>query len=267
MNTFPKSLLLAFLVITLASGAVWSQSILDNPDYQRARLLQFQADQAQAAGDYDRALELANEAKLYSEKAYAWAEVQASKYTANRWKRNAERRIEYIRTKGGDKTHPEIFADGLAAYALSAAAFDAEEYDDCIAYAQNALGILAGIPDPTGVMTAEEVLPKYYVVRLIPEARDCLWRIAEYPFIYNDSSQGGVIYRANRDKFTYPDNPDLIFPGQVFLIPSIAGETREGVFNPDEWEVALPEGTPEVRITAPSAPRTAEPGASAPEEK
>jgi nucleoid-associated protein YgaU len=113
--------------------------------------------------------------------------------------------------------------------------------------AQKAFDLLAAIPDTDTVVTA---LPKYYVVRLIPEARDCFWRIAEYPFIYGDSSLGGIIYRANKEKLKDPENPDLIFPGQVFLIPSINGEVRIGVFNPDDWDVDLPD--PEVQMSTPA---------------
>jgi len=55
-----------------------------------------------------------------------------------------------------------------------------------------------------------------YTVRLIPERRDCLWRIAEYDEIYGDPFRWPEIYSANKDQIK---DPDLIFPGQVFTIP------------------------------------------------
>lgn len=72
-----------------------------------------------------------------------------------------------------------------------------------------------------------------YTVRLIPERRDCLWRIAEYPEIYEDPAQWPKIYRANKslidqgynsylnnvEESKYSRAEDLIFPGQVFDIP------------------------------------------------
>jgi nucleoid-associated protein YgaU len=72
-----------------------------------------------------------------------------------------------------------------------------------------------------------------YTVRLIPERRDCLYRIAEYENIYNDATQWPKIYRANQgiidntfDKYKahasdpkYTKASDLILPGQVFDIP------------------------------------------------
>ena len=55
-----------------------------------------------------------------------------------------------------------------------------------------------------------------YTVRLIPERRDCLWRIAEYDDVYGDAFQWPKIYSANQDQIK---DPDMIFPGQVFQIP------------------------------------------------
>jgi nucleoid-associated protein YgaU len=55
-----------------------------------------------------------------------------------------------------------------------------------------------------------------YAVRLIPERRDCLWRIAEYPDIYGDPYKWPTIWRRNRKLI---QNPDLIFPGWQLVIP------------------------------------------------
>ncbi|MCS6984985.1 MAG: DUF4398 domain-containing protein [Leptospiraceae bacterium] len=57
---------------------------------------------------------------------------------------------------------------------------------------------------------------KKYKVRLIPHRRDCLWRIAEYKFIYGNPFLWPKIYRANKHQIK---NPDLIYPGQIFDIP------------------------------------------------
>lgn len=57
---------------------------------------------------------------------------------------------------------------------------------------------------------------KFYTVRLIPERRDCLWRIAEYPEIYGDPLLWPMIWYRNR---RLVQNPDLIFPGWQLVIP------------------------------------------------
>ncbi len=55
-----------------------------------------------------------------------------------------------------------------------------------------------------------------YTVRLIPERRDCLWRIAEYDFIYGNPYLWPKIWRRNRKLI---QNPDLIYPGWKLVIP------------------------------------------------
>jgi nucleoid-associated protein YgaU len=55
-----------------------------------------------------------------------------------------------------------------------------------------------------------------YTVRLIPERRDCLWRISEYPDIYGDPYLWPKIWRRNRKLI---QNPDLIQPGWQLVIP------------------------------------------------
>ena len=55
-----------------------------------------------------------------------------------------------------------------------------------------------------------------YTVRLIPERRDCLWRIAEYAAIYGDPWKWPQIWRRNRGLI---QNPDLIYPGWQLVVP------------------------------------------------
>jgi len=76
--------------------------------------------------------------------------------------------------------------------------------------------------DPTGPGIEEDW--KTYSVRLIPKRRDCLWRIAEYSFIYGNPYLWSRIYKANKHKIR---NPDLIYPGQVFDIPPKDGSLNE----------------------------------------
>jgi nucleoid-associated protein YgaU len=63
-------------------------------------------------------------------------------------------------------------------------------------------------------------LPRSYTV--VPG--DFLMKISEKTRIYSDPHQWGRIWRANRDKIK---NPNLIYPGQILLIPR--GETTSHV--------------------------------------
>lgn len=89
-------------------------------------------------------------------------------------------------------------------------AYQAEDYDMAIQYAAIAKK-LADSYKGTGIKT-------YYTVRLIPDKRDCLWRIAEYDFIYGDPFLWPRIWKTNKKEIL---NPDLIYPKQVFVIPEV----------------------------------------------
>ena len=54
---------------------------------------------------------------------------------------------------------------------------------------------------------------------------ECLWWIAQYKDIYDDPFQWPIIYDANRNQI---EDPDLIYPGQIFSIPR-GGYTIEEV--------------------------------------
>ena len=63
---------------------------------------------------------------------------------------------------------------------------------------------------------AEFAVTQIYTVRLIPERRESLWRIAEYDFIYGNPWLWPKIWHRNRKLI---QNPDLIFPGWQLYIP------------------------------------------------
>ena len=79
----------------------------------------------------------------------------------------------------------------------------------------------------------ESTLPSQYTVRQWSNTGDCLSAIAGLPFIYGDPFQWRLLYEANREKLPNPNNPHLIFPGTVLDIPSLRGEFRSGMWNPD----------------------------------
>jgi nucleoid-associated protein YgaU len=62
-------------------------------------------------------------------------------------------------------------------------------------------------------------LPRSYTV----VKDDWLIKISGYPRIYSDGTRWKRIYRANREKI---DDPNLIYPDQIFLIPRGAPESH-----------------------------------------
>jgi nucleoid-associated protein YgaU len=84
----------------------------------------------------------------------------------------------------------------------------------------------------TAALASGKLLPEYYTVRLIPERRDCFWRIAEYSFVYGDPWKWRLLYNENKHILKDPNNPNLIHPGMRFRIPSLPGEKRSGDWQP-----------------------------------
>jgi len=74
-------------------------------------------------------------------------------------------------------------------------------------------------------------LPARYKVRYIPGETDSLWRIAGFPFVYNNNYLWMRLYNANKDLLHAPNDPHLILPGQILTIPSLKGEKREGLWD------------------------------------
>jgi nucleoid-associated protein YgaU len=130
-------------------------------------------------------------------------------------------------------TYPKEYAAAKADLADAQTAYDGKDFPTAAAKARACVAALAAVK-------AKPVWPAVYVVRLIPERRDCLWRIAGYPFIYNNPIKWTVIYEANKKTFRDPGNPNLIFPGQKLQIPSIKGETRTGTYDPSATYQAFP---------------------------
>jgi nucleoid-associated protein YgaU len=108
------------------------------------------------------------------------------------------------------------------------AAYDAGDYDAAVELARQAkdeLALYQGSIAP---------LPASYTVQLNPEDRDSLYKIAGYPFVYGDGELWYKLFQANRSTLLFPDDEDHIEPGEVIVIPSIAGEYREGEYNPSK---------------------------------
>lgn len=94
---------------------------------------------------------------------------------------------------------------------------------------QSADQAVATVTTEGGMEEPKEALAegwKVYTVRLIPQRRDCLWRIAEYDYIYKDPFKWPRIYKANKHQIK---NPDLIYPDQVFDIPPATGSLTKPV--------------------------------------
>ncbi len=138
---------------------------------------------------------------------------------------DAKSRYDWAASKNAANNYPDLFKEGGDLLADAQTAFNALDYLRAKDLAAQSYWTLMEIGEFAP-------LPATYKVRLIPERRDCLWRIAEYPFVYNNPYKWPVLYEANKKTFKDPSNPNLIFPDQVLTIPSIKGEVRKGAWDP-----------------------------------
>jgi len=221
------------LIAALLASAAFGQSLLENSYYQRSMELRALAREAFDAGDYDASADYAAQAQEFAALSDEFVETMLAKNQADRAYAAAQARMTWALTSGVPDTYPSEWSLASARMGLATTAYEEESWLDAAAYSDQVLEALADV-------TERLPWPKYYTVRLIPERRDCLWRIAEYPFIYNDPFKWRVLYDANKKTFENPNDPDLILPGQVLEIPSLQGEIRAGTYDPAKPYEAFP---------------------------
>jgi nucleoid-associated protein YgaU len=226
------ALALAAFVLSQAFG----QALQDNPDYKKAIELQAKADQAYAQGDYQAAYDFAEQAKLYSAKAKDYSSTLATRYRAANWLSLAKQKLTDAEDLGAKTRYPEEYEQAVDNYAQAQVAFKNSKWEESIEFSKNVVAWLANVlpPGPEEPVATYElpVYPKYYIVRLILDDRDCFNKISGYHWVYNDRYQWRILYNANRNVIRDPNNPHLIHPGQVFVIPSLRGEVRSGTYDP-----------------------------------
>ena len=174
------------------------------------------SDEFQAKVMADRKAKADEAARIAKEVARVAAESDLKK---------AQDRYDWAIGANAMTNYPVALANASTKLSIANAMYAAGDYPNTSKKANEAYEALVGVQ-------AFAPLPAKYVVRLIPERRDCLWRIAEYSFIYNNPLKWPVLYEANKKTFRDPSNPNLIYPGQVLVIPSIKGEVREGTWDP-----------------------------------
>jgi nucleoid-associated protein YgaU len=234
MNTATKIRVIAILLIASAVG-LFAQNLLNNEFYLKAKTLRAQSERAFETGDYDKSVVLANQAQEYLQKSDEYVAAMMLYYSANGWLNRAKDRVAFAKSIKADVNYQEEYDKAVSDVEQAKTTFDGKEYERSIEFSKDALAALENIArQPPAAAAAGEALPGTYTVRLILDRRDCFWRIAEYPFVYNNPWMWKILYEANKSVIEDPDNPDLIQPGQVLKIPSASGERREGEYDPDQ---------------------------------
>lgn len=229
-----KKAAIAVAVLVLAAAALFAQDFSNNEYLVKAREYEALARLSFDEGDYDAAADYAAQSKEFSRLSDEYVARMLARSEASTRMAALESRIAEVEAYANAE---DLFMNlDVARASLEAAtgSFDSEDYVDARQYAENGLIALEGLAE-------SGVLPASYVVRLLLPTRECLWRIAAYPWVYNDKTKWPLLWEANRDTFAQPDNPHLIEPGQVLVIPSLAGELRSGFWDPEAVYPALGE--------------------------
>lgn len=231
-----KKITFIFLLCNIVLG-LSAQSIYKNEYYLKSLEFKALADKNYEEGMYDEAYTNALEAEKFALLSDEYIARMQLKFTANSRYKAAENRIAYADSINLIGFDVALYQDARDTLDSAKGLYDLESYQDSIDQSNRILTLLESIqPQKIKIsipISIVQALPKFYTVRLIPEKRDCFWRIAEYEFVYADGTKWTVLYDENRDQIQDPSNPHLIQPGQVFEIPSIKGESRDGMYDPE----------------------------------
>jgi len=241
-------LVLSILVLILCLGTpLVAQSLIDNQYYHKAQDLLAQSQQAYNRGDYDTSTDLANQAKEQLAKSNEYIAELTQFYRANSYLSVAKDRVAYAKSIDADVHYKDAYDKAVTDVADSKTALDGKDYPQSIDLSKEAIALLKDVapvvakkPPEEPAQPATVELPEYYVVRLRLPLRDCFWRIAAYPFVYNNPWKWRLLYNANKDILENPANPDLIEVGMRFVIPALGDETRSGDYDPSVEYPALP---------------------------
>jgi hypothetical protein len=199
-------------------------TIRNNKYYLESVRLTKLAQETYEYGDYDASTGFAEEAIRFALLSDEFIASHVKFREADDAIAAAKHRLDWADSNNVARQYPNEYNESKAHYNDSLASRSKEEWDAAIASATRVIEILAFIGGAASY-------PAQYVVRNWSSEKDCLWNIAGYPWVYGEPERWRVLYDANKSKMPEPDNPNLVEPGMVLDIPSIRGETREGVWD------------------------------------
>ena len=171
-------------------------------------------------GFYDDAAEYAREAIRYARLSDEYVALHLRMRETDNAIGSARFRLDWARRVGAPTRYAAVYERAQATFAEALDAREREAWDPARNLALRVIDILADVTP---------VLPAQFLVRTWAGSRDCLWNIAALPEVYGDPTRWPILYQANRHRMPRPGDPDLILPGMILDIPSIAGEIRYGL--------------------------------------
>jgi nucleoid-associated protein YgaU len=205
-----------------AAAPSYVNDLLNNQYLVENQRLVKLAEESLTKGGYDDAVKYAAQAEKLADQSDEYVTLQKKKKDANDAIAAAQARMEWAKKAAIDKRFAETYTEADTALTAAVDFRSGEKWDDARVSALRVITLMAEMPE-------EIPLPAQYRVRAWAQGRDCLWNIAAKPEVYGDPAQWRRLYTANRNKLPKPDDPNLLDPGMVLDIPSIAGEFRFGL--------------------------------------
>lgn len=238
-----KKFSLTVLVMLIPFVAL-AASYGDNQYQKLAEAYTVRAQDAFDSGEYDLAVEYTIKAEENAELSRQYVEMMLLRSEADTQIRVARNRLVWARSIKADENFPEMYNESMSLVEQAQVAFSGEKYEEAKKLALQSMDALAGLQemDDERKRLEEEALakarkgvyPEYYIIHDWNKTKDCFWNIAAKPFVYNDPYKWEVLYEANRGVLDNAANPDIIQPEIKIRIPSLAGEVREGTYDPEQ---------------------------------
>jgi nucleoid-associated protein YgaU len=194
-------------------------------DLEKAFSLIPESKQLYESGSFEESIAKSDEAIaiLKSVNTAMSTKVDELKKTAADRIESAENTLKKIEGSDMRESFKEDIAKVTPLIAKSKELYEQESYQESIAASDEAHKILNSMnialeKTAEGARLSKKEMPGAgeYIVKLNLKKRDCLWRIAFY--VYKNARLWPLIYSANKEKIK---DPDLIFPGQRFVIPPV----------------------------------------------
>jgi hypothetical protein len=239
-------------ILTLAAAGTTDaeipMSIRNNKFFIESVRLTNLAQQSYDEGDYDASSEYSAEAVRYAQLSDEYVSLQLKIRETDNAIAAARRRMDFAVSVNAAARFPAEYGRAQTAYNEARTFRAAENWDEAIAAANRVLVALTyvdreaeRVPEPVPVVVeGPPPLPAQYTVRPWAVSKDCFWNIAGRPWVFNDPKKWRLLYDANKAGLPQPNNPDLMHPGMVLNIPSINGETRQGMWDASKTYSPLP---------------------------
>jgi len=232
------------VLVMLIPFVALAASYGDNQYQKLAEAYTVRAQDAFDSGEYDLAVEYTIKAEENAELSRQYVEMMLLRSEADTQIRVARNRLVWARSINADENFPEMYNESMSLVEQAQVAFSGEKYEEAKKLALQSMDALAGLQemDDERKRLEEEALakarkgvyPEYYIIHDWNKTKDCFWNIAAKPFVYNDPYKWEVLYEANRGVLDNASNPDIIQPEIKIRIPSLAGEVREGTYDPEQ---------------------------------